>query len=279
MGGFTAQVFALFVILAPGGVFFLGFHSAGRTTRLELQRGPTLDIALFVIAASVLHILVGLPWLFVADAAASCAVTDSALSALAPPAARQAMADRCTGRTMLLLAAGYFLTVVACAWLAGRRAAAAVASAPRLFGGLYGPYHDPPTIPGAEPVIIANIMTDVQHEGRVLMYEGKLTEISLNANKTINYVCLTSVQRFYLTLDKGSTRTSRRDRFRPVDRTELPASRLLVPGNQIKNILTRTHPLAVAEPAPPHPWHGLPRLLVVAGVLAAAVMLLERLGR
>lgn len=245
MGGFTAQAFALFFVLAPGGLFFLSFHSSPSTTKLDLQRGPVLDTAFFVIAASVMHLFAGLALLYGADALASCSVVRS-LAALAGASPTTLSADRrCGTHTGVLLAASYFVLVNAAAWVAGRSAAGFVASHPRLFGALYGPYYDPPRFGGADqaPIIIANVMTDVEHEGRVLMYEGRLDELSLSPSKTANYVCLTNAQRFYMHLGRAEATTSQRRNFKSVDRKGVPASRLMIPGDKIKNVLTRTYHL------------------------------------
>ena len=95
--------------------------------------------------------------------------------------------------------------------------------------------------PGEDAIIIADVLTDIEHEGRFLMYEGKLEEISLGASRDINYVCLISPQRFLLTLEDAKNATSERSTFVAIDRDGRGTSRIVISGSQIKNFLTRTH--------------------------------------
>lgn len=242
MGSFSAQALALFAVLAPGCLFFLSFHYSKGTVKLDLQRGVLLDTALFVLAAAVLHLTVGLIVLYAADYWASCNVVRSTAALASAREIVLAADEKCSVHLGILLFTLHIALVGFAAVLAGRLTASYVSSRPSLFGALYGPYYDPPVKGSDERVIvIANVMTDVEHEGKILMYEGKLEEIALSGSKTINYVCLRGAQRFFMDLSGAEPKTSTRNQFRPVDRDPLPPSRLLIHGENIKNVLTRTY--------------------------------------
>ena len=252
MGSFSAQALALFAVLAPGCLFFLSFHHSKNTTKLDLQRGLLIDTALFVLAAAVLHLVVGMILLYSADAVSECAVVRSAAALSSARTIPMTGDERCSVHTGVVLFILHTALVATIAIWAGAKAAAYVAGRPSFFAALYGPYYDPPRElgRGENIFVIANVMTDIEHDGKILMYEGKLEEISLSSTKTINYVCLRGAQRFFLSMKEDTAKTSDRADFRPVDRNPLPPSRLLIPGEHIKNVLTRTYPISGMPDAP-----------------------------
>lgn len=246
MSGLSAQTLALFLILTPGFLFLAGTYFAPQRypTRIDLQRGVVIDTALFVVMSALLHSTVGLVLLYLIDAVSSCAVIRSFASAAG--AADTALGTaRCSVHTVVIVVVVYSALLSVAALAAGWFCASAVGRIPALYTAIYGPYYD--IVRAEQPFVIANVLTKTSEDGHILAYEGKLIELALTGSKTINYVCLESASRFYMTMDEDGARTTPRAAFQPIDKPEHVASRITVPGSEIVNLVTRTYAIDLTD--------------------------------
>jgi hypothetical protein len=98
----------------------------------------------------------------------------------------------------------------------GRWAAKWVALDPQKIGAMYGSYYE--TFKGAQTFIIANVLTDIQHDGVFLMHEGEIIELSLSADGPIKYVCLEGPKRLSLSVTRSQCKTTSRHDFIDIDK-------------------------------------------------------------
>lgn len=246
MGGLSAQALGLLFLLTPACLFFLSFTYSQGAVKPEFQRGVLMDSALFVLASSLLHAVVGGTFLAFLEATTACKVLQS-LAGLASTPNPLPMSERCSIELGFGAGLVYLLLVSIAALLLGWVAAKIVSRTPKLYKALYGPFHDPSQV-GSATIVTASVLTDIEKDGKLLMYEGVLDEISLSASRSINYVCLLSPQRLYLTLDDSGAKTSQRESFVKIDGARSTMSRLVIPGDNIKNLLTRTRTLSGVPP-------------------------------
>lgn len=241
MSGLSSQALALFLVLSPGFLFIVGTYAAPLVypVRIDLQRGVVVDTAIFVVISAALHSTLGLAFLEITNALSTCSVIRS-LAADASIVLPPSPLGRCEAQTDLLVAISYSVFLSVAAFRIGVAAAKYVARHPELFTAVYGPYFDL-VQPGSGAYVIADVMTKTSHEGRVLVYEGYLVELSLNGSRGINFVCLEGASRFYLTLGRDAARTTVRNKFSRIDLNSERVSRISIPGSEISNLVTRTH--------------------------------------
>jgi len=246
VNGFSAQTLALFLVLTPGFLFLAGTYFAPQRypTRIDPQRGVIIDTALFVVVSALLHSTVGMVLLYLINWGSSCAIIRSLASAAG--ASDMALdAAKCSVHTVIGVMVAYSIILSAAALAAGRFSATVVGRRPELYAAIYGPYYD--IVRAEQPFVIANVLTKTSEDGRILAYEGKLIELALTGSKTINYVCLESAARFYMTLEEDGARTTPRAEFQPIDKPEHVASRITLPGSEIANLVTRTYAINVTD--------------------------------
>jgi hypothetical protein len=250
LGAISLQALALFLALAPGCAFVLGFHANSSTTKLETQRGVLMDTALFVLAAALLHGLVGVAIIYAFHLAAfwngGCDVVRSVGHLFRPGGFAIARSELCSVHTGIALGMVEFLLVVGAAWLLGRKFYRVTMRRAGFAEALYGAYYE---LNGSDddPIVIANVMTDIECDGQILMYEGKLLQLALSSNRAVKYVCLQSPRRFLMSISKDGARTTEREKFIEIDQNGHRPSRITINGENIKNILTRTHYLKEAS--------------------------------
>jgi hypothetical protein len=276
VGAISLQALALFLALAPGCAFILGFHANSTTTRLETQRGVLMDTALFVLAAAVLHGIVGLGVVYLFHGIAAwtggCDIVRSAGHLFRPDMFRLAPEQLCSIHTGLVLGLLEFLIVGVAALAAGKLSYRVLMNRTGFAEALYGAYYELRSGHG-DPIVIANVMTDIECDGHILMYEGKLLELALSSNRAVKYVCLLEPQRFLMSIGPAGTATTERARFVKIDRAGYQPSRITINGENIKNLLTRTHYLQEASyptAAAPDPADMNRRSLFPIGWLRAA---------
>ncbi|NKE48432.1 hypothetical protein HB662_26905 [Roseomonas frigidaquae] len=242
MGSLSTQALALLIILSPGFIFLVGFHLAEPQypSRHDGSRGTLIDTAMFAVTSTVLHCTVGVAVLALFDWRSSCSLIDSfAEIATLPGAAGPPL--RCRPGTLILFSILYTLTMSIVAFVLGKRCAKWLQNSPGYFAAIYGRHYE--TFADAQAYVIANVMTDIEHGGQVLMYEGQLVELSLSESRAINYVVLAGASRFYMKIENGGSTTTPRDQFRSIDANSKRQSRLTIPGDKIMNLITRTHPM------------------------------------
>lgn len=168
MGALSLQTLGLFLVLAPACVFFLCFTSAQSTVRPEFQRGVVMDTALFVLAASLLHTVAGGLTVWGIERVSDCQFVDTIgelVSSRLPVQPREA---RCSLHFGLISALVYFIVLMIVAALAGFSLAWLVSINPRLHRAFFGPFHEP-TRRGEATIIIADVLTDIECDGKFLM--------------------------------------------------------------------------------------------------------------
>lgn len=249
MNGLSSQTLALFLVLSPGFLFIAGTYFAPLTypTRIDLQRGVVVDTAIFVVVSAMLHGIIGVPFLFLVNHWSSCNVVRS-LAADASLTMARAGAGRCSVPWDFAALAIYSALLCVVAIALGRLVAWLLARSPRFFYAVYGPYYE---VVSSKAYVIADVMTKTIHDGRALVYEGELIELSLNGSRGINFVCLQGASRFYVSLSRDAARTSARNQFQSIDKNSRPISRITIPGSEIVNLVTRTRPDVVVDDAGP----------------------------
>lgn len=210
---------------------------------MDLQRGIVVDTAVFVVTSAGLHASLGLLLLEVINALSSCAIIRSLAADIHLVAPATAI-GRCSVHTDLLVAVSYSASLSLAALALGWKGVGLVTSSPGLFAALYGPYFEVlPSGPGA--YIVADVMTKTSHDGRVLVYEGYLVELSITGTRSINFVCLESASSFYLNIAREVPRTTPRHQFRRIDGNSERISRITIPGTEIANLVTRSYTVTV----------------------------------
>lgn len=146
-----------------------------------------------------------------------------ALASLAAPSATMLSG----GQIVQLLASLLGLTVLAFF------AAGAGLKRANLAGGmnqpLYGWLSDIPTANGEDEAVLAYIVSDIEHEGVIVGYEGVVVDIVTNSEKEIASVLLSGCETFYLVVSKTGLRRQR------VERTDA-IPQLHVQKEHIRNI-------------------------------------------
>lgn len=247
MGALSLQALGLFLILAPACVFFLSFTFAKGTVRPEFQRGVIMDTALFVLAAALLHTVAGGVYIGVLEATFSCRVLGSIAQLVSERLVALSPNDRCSLNFGAVAGLVYILALTVVAAGAGLGVMWLVSGSTRLYRAFYGPFHEPKRR-GEADIVIADVITDLECDGTYLMYEGQLDEISISGDRKVNYICLIAPKRFYMTVSKEGTATTDRAEFVRIDRNGSGPSRLVIPGDSIKNFLTRTHRVVGVPP-------------------------------
>ncbi len=241
MAGVTAQALILLLVLSPGFLALVSFNLFPSLAKLDSQRSILVDTAIFVVISSFLHVCVGYPSLLFVDGASQCDLVRSlwfifakSLGNLTSPTPKAA----CDPHTILLFGAFYYLFLCFWALILGRFAAKIIAHYPDLFISFYGSYFQV-SQESRKNIVMATIMTNIEVDGLIVMYEGKLHEISLSSNRAINYVCLMGVERFFISV-KGGDLDANSSKRSKIDPDEDHPFRLLIPGDKINNIGTRT---------------------------------------
>lgn len=102
-------------------------------------------------------------------------------------------------------------------------------------------------------VITANVMTNVIHEHRILMYKRRLREFFLDSNGRVSYLVLTDCSRFYMYMEDDAPKPGKQlDLFREeAGRAERRIwNYLAIDSSQIANVLFDKSPeIAVTEEA------------------------------
>jgi hypothetical protein len=243
MGSISAQALALLIILSPGFLFLVGFNTAPAQypSKQDGQRGNLTDAALFAVTSAGLHMTAGVVLLLAIDQFTRCSIIETVgeLSGLQQPPGT----SRCSTRTILIVGVLYSLALSSAAFFAGRTVGRLAASRPWVIEALHGRHYE--VFANKQGLVIANVMTNVVHEARVLMYEGQLVELSVNGSRGINYVVLAGASRFYMTVTAKGSSTTPRHLFKPIDANAERESRLTIPGDKVVNLVTRTHPIVL----------------------------------
>jgi len=244
VGSVSTQALALLIVLSPGFIFLVGFNLAPARypSRQDGQPGTLTDAALFAVTSAGLHITAGVFLFIIVDPFVSCSLFDTfaALVGLPP-----ASGSRCSTRTIAAVSIAYSLLLSGAAFYAGRAAGAWVARTPRIFQAIHGQHYE--VFGDGEAHVIADVMTNIVQDGRFLMYEGRLVELSLNGTRGINYVVLAGAHRFYMTVGAKGSSTTPRHMFRAIDANWERSSRLTIPGDRVVNLVTRTDPILLTD--------------------------------
>jgi hypothetical protein len=266
MGSVSTQALALLIILSPGFIFLVGFHLAEPQypSRHDGSRGTLIDTAMFAVTSTVLHCSVGVAVFALCDWTATCSLIDTFAEIAALPGAASPPL-RCRPGTLILFSIVYTIAMSIAAFMLGKRSAKWLQNQPSYFAAIYGRHYE--TFAGAQAYVIANVMTSIEHSGQVIMYEGQLVELSLNEARAINYVVLAGASRFYMKISETGTATTPRDQFRSIDANSKRQSRLTIPGDQVVNLITRTHPMIADSPDEERPRWRRRELLNLAQLL------------
>lgn len=246
MGSLSGQTLALFLVLSPGFLFLAGFHltEPQYPTRQDIQRGVIVETALFVVMSSILHSTIGMSLLLGAGYFYSCDIFSSLFEFVTTQVHLSAN-DRCSIKTDLASIVAYSATLSVSAYILGKMTSRWLARTPDKFAAIYGSHYE--TFKGRQAYVIANVMTNVTHDGKVLMYEGQLVELSVSSAKMINYVCIEGASRFYMSVKSSASSTTPRHQFQSIDKNSGRKSRLIIQGDKIVNLVTRTYPVEIAN--------------------------------
>lgn len=193
----------ILILLLPGFFFFVGLYLPERFSRDLAPRNPLGALAATILVAFLTHALLsGLA------ALAGYPVDWSAvLEALQLPSPRAEERE-----TAIIRAAATYrehpvaipsyvlascLTGIAVGLLAGR----AAVRTPWLNAMLQHPWAHGFKVGSSGAVTFAHVLSDLAHEGRVLLYRGRLRYFGLNADGTFAYIVLAAAEQRFLILD------------------------------------------------------------------------------
>ena len=192
----------LVVLLLPGFFFHFGLYAPGRFSRDTAPRNPLGTLSLVVLVSVLVH--------GVADLTAGMVVSrvdwEKVLEALNVGTAFTAQSGRRVAgyyneaRILIPLYVGW---TVALGWLFGLSTGWAVVRwrIPGMtqFPWAYG-------LRGLDPaggaLTYAHVLSSVQHEGKVLLYRGRLQHFGLNADGTFAYIALAATEQRFLDLSR-----------------------------------------------------------------------------
>lgn len=221
----------------------LGLYTASPIypTRIDIQRSLVVDTAIFVVASAILNILVGSPIILVMSSTLSCdliAPFTSILNTTSSVHDSAQQANFCSPKTDIIALIVYAAVLWLASVVAGQRTVWVISRYPKLFAAIYGPYYQ--LVDSNNPYVVADVLTKISYEGRMLIYEGELIELSLKGSREINFVCLQGARRLYLSLPKNASTTTPRHQVKFIDKDMQTISRITIPGSEILNIVTRT---------------------------------------
>lgn len=215
-----------------------------------MQRGALVDTALYVVISAGLNGSVGVVILLLLGQLNKCSIIKSAFFEIYGLHS----IGTCSISTDICYFLVYCFALCVVAFFLGRKVSKVIMRSRVIFQAVYGPYFE--IFENAPAFVVADVMTTTQHEGRILLYEGQLVELSLNGSRKINFVCLEGAARFYLDMKEGVSETTDRDKFQKIDKNSRIQSRITIQGEEITNILTRTYAFSITEP------HQIPNWIV-----------------
>lgn len=261
----------LFVIifLLPGFSFLFGVYSFGRADRDTTPKNRLMELAGVAATSLTFHgaaLLVLRYWLYPIYDDPIVAGLVGLVTGTGGPSAEEAPGF-VIGQSPVLL--GYAACSAAIPLFAGYLTARLVDTG-SLPGSLLHGWAAPITVGRTRPYVIAEIVTRISHDDRIIMYRGVLSTLRQDRNHKIDYVVLVGVSRLYMRLGRQApmpdppnrhmtvravqepftkretVRTSRQASTRAAQgrrgtRT-LPVSRFLIDGEDISNIYFETIP-------------------------------------
>jgi len=239
---FGATTVVLIVLLLPGFAFLHAVYNAGRIDRDTTTKSVLAEFAGVVLVAIALHGTVMAALVLRGGAAPGTPVGD--LLALAGYAAlvgepAAGRAERFAARWPALF--GYIAVATAVLWLLGALFIKAIDRRLlpiRLFHGwtyelLTG---------WRKPLVLAYVLTRIEHDGRHLMYRGFVDGLRLTRSRRIEYLVLVGTARYGLAITARGVFTDPRHRYRPITPQIVPdnAMQFVIDGEDIANIAFET---------------------------------------
>lgn len=243
MGAFSASLFALFILLAPGFLFFFGLYTFGRLTKEDHQRGPVYDAAILVIASCFFHFVVGIFYFGIVE----YKYGDDILTPLdffesrSPPSAAPPV-QLVPRDTKIIVYVLYLALCSTVAILSGKIVIDGVEKRNWPIKFIHGPYFD--MFAGEyEPIVFISVLTNISYQNRFVLYYGFLEDISFLSYNKINYICLYEAKRSLLKLKDDSAEVTAEKYHVAIDDLDIDqsvGSILTITGDRITNFAFRT---------------------------------------
>jgi hypothetical protein len=243
---FVWATVALLVLLTPGFVFFLGLYAKERISRDATAGGPLLQLAGAVLVAlfvhGVLFCMLPLSPKFVPRVHLEYVFALLQLQGADKVSLAELGAALTSFRVWIM---GYIGLTVLAGYALGKLAGDIVLAGHLRFLVKHQFVYDLLGVPGKDSAAFAYVLTTVQHEEKVLMYVGAISEYFFRPDGTIAYLVLEGASRFYLEMGPGlptTTPAELRSRIGSSapdsrDATLMKTARLVIEGEDIANVV------------------------------------------
>ncbi|MEQ8968668.1 MAG: hypothetical protein RID91_22815 [Azospirillaceae bacterium] len=242
---------AVAIFLLPGFGFSFALYAFGRADRDTVPRSRLSEIALAAAAALLFHgiAFIALRWLQEPNGADPAIIAPIAFVIGATDLSAEEAATRIVRHAPWLLAytASTVLLAMFCAYVVVRIIDHGIGPSALLHG-----WAAPIIVGSSRPIVRAEIVTRIAHDGRIVMYRGVLSTLRQDRNHKIDYVVLVGVSRLYMRLGRQAPipdPPNRHMTVRGVHQTSVApsgqtpgVSRFLIDGEDISNIYFETIP-------------------------------------
>lgn len=224
----------IITLLLPGVAVFVGLAIFERVPREVVRSNVVSEVGLAVLFAVVIHtVCISILTVFgfdLRDFAAPLALHDR----LRPDVLVASIVDR------LLQGVGYTIVTTLIGFGAGALLALGVVSGKARFIATHKWIYDVINSDRKGGVVTAYVMTTACHEGKTLMYRGRLQEFFLTQDGKLSYVVLRNCSRYFMTFDGDHPSTGdhvklfgRSQDHRPLGSWDY----LMIEGSNIANVL------------------------------------------
>jgi hypothetical protein len=189
----------LVVLLLPGLFFYFGLYAPDRFSRDTAPRNPLATLGAVVLVSVLAHAVAGLVSGWLGAPVAWEKVLDAMhVGGRFSIGAGQRVAEYYTDSPVLIPL--YVVATVGLGWSAGLVMGWLSVKA-RIPGMIQFPWaYDLRGTKDAGAITYAHVLSTIQHDGRVLLYRGRLQHFGLNADGTFAYIALAATEQRFLDL-------------------------------------------------------------------------------
>jgi Putative peptidoglycan binding domain len=197
----------LLVLLLPGFFFFGGLYAPDRFARDLAPRNPLGTLAWTVLVAYLTHVLLSLVISLRGSPVQWATILLSMLPVSPTGTDQSGGAARVLGYSVYGSIEVPAYVILSCAvgwsagWLAGKGAAAGMLPLLLQHSWVYDERG-----PGGK-LIYAHVLSNIEYQGKALLYKGRLRYFGLNADGTLSYVVLLATEQRFLHLNESTPRT------------------------------------------------------------------------
>lgn len=261
----TLITLVLLVLVMPGMGFRFGLYHGGRITRNVSPSGSLSNIALVLITAILAHAIVLFSLVIVEKSINPQWLTDckeAVRSLLQAIWGNDQSGPWSEIRTFVFFTFGYVLFASLIGTGLGYGFIRNIDKGSMRLTAFHGALYD--HIVGPEPpVMLAHVLTKVEHEGRILMYRGFVKEIGLEKGRKVAYIVLIGAARFFMKMDsKGDhPQTSDKTDYKIIGldkgqniNSSTTKTTLLIDGEEISNVVLNSYQIKVPKKSKLKAW-------------------------